>query len=237
MPAYPSITFGPRAWISPTPDASGLAILISTLGIAFPTLPALAFTEALATVSTGEASVRPYPSASGIPRAWKNSAVFFGRAAPPLIRYRGPPPSASWMSPKNTRPRLRPAFWPSVRLTSMARSNTFSTAAPRSFTRCSMRRSSICQRAGTPTIAVTRPLVRPSESFSAVSSSRYRIRAPRESGRSMPHVNSKVWWSGSTLSTRSRSVSGKIGASAASSEVKLPCVSITPFGSPVVPLV
>ena len=50
-------------------------------------------------------------------------------------------------------------------------------------------------------------------------------------------MNSKVWWSGSTESTRSLSLSGKTGASDASSAVKFPCESITPLGSPVVPLV
>ena len=48
----------------------------------------------------------------------------------------------------------------------------------------------------------------------------------------MPQVNSNVWWSGNTLSTRSRGPSGKIGASEARRLAKFLCVSITPLGSP-----
>ena len=70
---------------------------------------------------------------------------------------------------------------------------------------------------------------------SPLSSSRYTVDDPRESGSNMPQVNSKVWCSGSTESTRSPWVSGNTGASAATSAVKLPCVSITPLGVPVVP--
>ena len=50
-------------------------------------------------------------------------------------------------------------------------------------------------------------------------------------------MNSKVWCSGSTLSTASPRDSGNTGDSAATSEVKFACVSITPLGRPVVPLV
>ncbi len=53
----------------------------------------------------------------------------------------------------------------------------------------------------------------------------------------MPHVSSKVWWSGSTLSTRSVWPSGNSGASDAMSDVRLRCESMTPLGVPVVPLV
>ncbi len=63
------------------------------------------------------------------------------------------------------------------------------------------------------------------------------MREPRDSGRSMPQVSSKVWWSGSTLSTRSPRPSGNSGASDATSAVRLSCDSITPLGVPVVPLV
>jgi hypothetical protein len=50
-------------------------------------------------------------------------------------------------------------------------------------------------------------------------------------------VNSNVWCNGKTLSTASPRESGKIGASAATSEVKFACVSSTPLGRAVVPLV
>ena len=64
-----------------------------------------------------------------------------------------------------------------------------------------------------------------------------KFRESRENGRSSPHANSNVWCSGKTLSTRSFSVSGNSAANDASREVKFSCESITPFGSPVVPLV
>ncbi len=94
-----------------------------------------------------------------------------------------------------------------------------------------------CQSAGTPTIAVTLPSDSACASRSPVKPSRYDTRAPRESGRMSPQVNSNVWWRGSTESTRSPGRSGKSGASCAASEVKFAWVSLTPFGVPVVPLV
>ena len=61
------------------------------------------------------------------------------------------------------------------------------------------------------------------------------MRAPWDRGINMPHVNSKAWCRGSTLSSRSLVFSGNSVAMLASMAQKLPWVSMTPLGSPVVP--
>ena len=160
----------------------------------------------------------------------KRSRVSRGSAAPPEIRYFTLPPSASCTLPKRKRPASIPSFFPSMRLSSPPQLNAVSKAGPRECTSVRIRRSRSCQSAGTPTIAVTRPSFRPSARRSPFSSSRYAMRDPRDSGRTSPQVNSKVWWSGRTDITRSPADSGNTGASAATSDVKFACVSLTPLG-------
>src|SRR3989304_5394641 len=81
--------FPPRPRISP----SG-ASLISTPGIGRPTEPNLKLSSRLL-VSTGQVSVRPYPSRMRMPAAWKNSAISRDSGAPPETAKRSLPPSAA----------------------------------------------------------------------------------------------------------------------------------------------
>ena len=134
--------------------------------------------------------------------------------------------------PRFSEVRLRSSPWSAIAAWIAAR-----TAIGRAAISCVSRRCSICQSAGTPIIACTFPFSSASPSRSAVNSSRYVISAPRSSGTSRPQVNSKVWCSGSTLSSPWPTRSSNSVASFEVSEAKFLCVRTTPFGLPVVPLV
>ena len=63
----------------------------------------------------------------------------------------------------------------------------------------------------------------------------YATLAPTRSGHRKPAVHSKVWWSGSTESSRSRGPKAKVRATASTFESRLACESITPLARPMVP--
>src|SRR5690242_1601972 len=81
--------FGPLARISPS-----AAILMVTPGIAVPTVPSLGFWGGFS-VSTGEVSVRPYPSRMGKEHAKKNRATSADRGALPEMKVLRRPPVAA----------------------------------------------------------------------------------------------------------------------------------------------